>query len=86
MCRRLSAGELYGPLTWDGRAAEVVQTLRTPVIYIEGGPKDIAYGTFNEPSGGAAASVAVSWLNWQLRGDAQSAKRFVGDVGDLAEQ
>ena len=83
---------------------EVLQTLHTPVIYIEGGPKDIAYengmddfkrittvpaaianlpvghgGTFNEPNGGAAASVAVSWLNWQLRGDAQSAKRFVGE-------
>jgi hypothetical protein len=36
-------------------------------------------GTFNEPNGGAAASVAVSWLNWQLRGDDQSGKRFVGD-------
>ena len=36
-------------------------------------------GTFNEPNGGAAASVAVSWLNWQLRGDTQSAKRFVGE-------
>ena len=83
---------------------EVLQTLHTPVIYIEGGPKDIAYengmddfkrittvpaaianlpvghgGTFNEPNGGAAASVAVSWLNWQLRGDEQSAKRFVGE-------
>jgi hypothetical protein len=83
---------------------EVLQTLHTPVIYIEGGPKDIAYengmddfkrithvpaaianlqvghgGTFNEPNGGAAASVAVSWLNWQLRGDAESAKRFVGE-------
>jgi hypothetical protein len=83
---------------------EVLQTLHTPVIYIEGGPKDIAYengmddfkrittvpaaianlpvghgGTFNEPNGGAAASVAVSWLNWQLRGDSQSAKRFVGE-------
>jgi len=83
---------------------EVLQTLRTPVIYIQGGPTDIAYangmddftrithvpvaianlpvghgGTFNEPNGGAAASVAVSWLGWQLRGDSQSAKRFVGD-------
>jgi hypothetical protein len=83
---------------------EVLQTLHTPVIYIQGGPTDIAYangmddfnrishvpaaianlpvghgGTFNEPNGGAAASVAVSWLNWQLRGDAQSAQRFVGD-------
>jgi hypothetical protein len=83
---------------------EVLQTLHTPVIYIQGGPTDIAYGngmddfnrighvpiamanlpvghggTFFEPNGGAAASVAVSWLNWQLRGDAQSARRFVGE-------
>ena len=95
-----------GPTNMTGITVgkEVLQTLRTPVIYIEGGPKDIAYengmddfkrishvpvaianlpvghgGTFNEPNGGAAASVAVSWLNWQLRGDAQSARRFVGE-------
>jgi dienelactone hydrolase len=83
---------------------DVLKTLHTPILYIQGGPTDIAYangmddfkriahvpaaianlpvghgGTFNEANGGAAASVAVSWLNWQLRGDAQSAKRFVGD-------
>ena len=95
-----------GPTTMTGVSVgkEVLQTLHTPVIYIEGGPTDIAYengmddfkqishvpaaianlpvghgGTFNEPNGGAAASVAVSWLNWQLRGDAQSAKRFAGE-------
>jgi hypothetical protein len=95
-----------GPTNMTGISVgkEVLQTLHTPVIYIEGGPKDIAYengmddfkrithvpaaianlpvghgGTFNEPNGGAAASVAVSWLNWQLRGDAQAAKRFVGE-------
>ncbi len=95
-----------GPTNMTGATVgkEVLQTLHTPVIYILGGPKDIAYengmddfsrishvpvatanlpvghgGTFNEPNGGAAASVAVSWLNWQLRGDAQSAKRFVGE-------
>jgi hypothetical protein len=95
-----------GPTNMTGASVgkEVLQTLHTPVIYIEGGPKDIAYengmddfkrithvpvamanlqvghgGTFNEPNGGAAASVAVSWLNWQLRGDAQAAKRFVGE-------
>ena len=95
-----------GPTNMTGTTVgkEVLQTLHTPVIYILGGPKDIAYengmddfkrishvpvavanlpvghgGTYNEPNGGAAASVAVSWLNWQLRGDAQSAKRFVGE-------
>ncbi len=95
-----------GPTSMTGISVgkEVLQTLHTPVIYIEGGPTDIAYengmddfkrithvpaamanlpvghgGTFNEPNGGAAASVAVSWLEWQLRGDAESAKRFVGE-------
>jgi dienelactone hydrolase len=35
-------------------------------------------GTFIEPNGGSAASVAVSWLDWQLKGDRQAAKRFIG--------
>jgi hypothetical protein len=101
-----------GPTAMTGTSVgkEVLQTLHTPVIYIEGGPTDIAYengmddfkrishvpvaianlpvghgGTFNEPNGGAAASVAVSWLNWQLRGDAQSAKRFVGEDCELCK-
>ena len=81
-------------MTGTSVGKEVLQTLHTPVIYIQGGPTDIAYangmddckrithvpaaianlpvghgGTFNEANGGAAASVAVSWLNWQLRGD-----------------
>ena len=83
---------------------EALANFHTPVIYILGGPSDIAYtngmddfariahvpiavanlpvghgGTFQEPDGGAAASVAVSWLDWQLRGDAAAARRFVGD-------
>jgi hypothetical protein len=35
-------------------------------------------GTFQEPNGGAAAAVAVSWLDWQLRADHDAARRFVG--------
>jgi dienelactone hydrolase len=83
---------------------DALASLHTPVIYIMGGPTDIAYangmddyeriahvpaaianlavghgGTFQEPNGGAAASVAVSWLDWQLRGDAAAARRFVGE-------
>jgi len=101
-----------GPTNMTGATVgkEVLQTLHTPVIYILGGPKDIAYengmddftrishvpvavanlpvghgGTYNEPNGGAAASVAVSWLDWQLRGDATSAKRFMGDDCGLCQ-
>ena len=80
-----------------------LQKLHTSVIYILGGPSDIAYangmddyerinslpvvvanldvghgGTFMEPNGGREASVAVSWLDWQLKGDALAAQRFLG--------
>jgi hypothetical protein len=80
-----------------------LQKLHTPIIYILGGPSDIAYpngmddfknitsvpafvanldvghgGTFMEPNGGLEASVAVSWLDWQLKGDRIAAQRFVG--------
>jgi dienelactone hydrolase len=82
---------------------EALQKLHTPVIYIIGGPTDIAYpqavddfsridqvpvfvastnvghgGTFLRDNGGIAAGVAVSWLDWQLRGDKRAARRFVG--------
>jgi hypothetical protein len=83
---------------------DALANFHTPVLYILGGPTDIAYengmddfrriqglpvavanlpvghgGTYQEPNGGAAASVAVSWLDWQLRGDAKAGRRFVGD-------
>jgi len=83
-------------------------SLHTPILYILGGEKDVAYGigmgdfrlithvpaavanlpvghqgTFQEPHGGEAAAVAVSWLDWQLRGDAGAANRFVGEACGL---
>jgi hypothetical protein len=101
-----------GPTAMTGTSVgkEVLQTLHTPVIYIEGGPTDIAYengmddfkrishvpvavanlgvghgGTFQQENGGAAASVAVSWLDWQLRGDKKAAARFLGDTCGLCQ-
>jgi dienelactone hydrolase len=35
-------------------------------------------GTFAQPNGGAAARVAVDWLEWQLRGDKRAARIFTG--------
>ena len=77
--------------------------LRTPVLYIQGGPTDIAWtngyddytrinhvpialvglpvghgGTYHHPHGGAAAMLAVDWLEWQLRGDRSAARTFIG--------
>lgn len=82
-----------------------LETLHTPVLYVLGGPTDIAYangmddfgriahvpaamvdvkgvghgGTYFEPNGGKAAQVVVAWLEWQLRGDAEAAKSFLGE-------
>lgn len=35
-------------------------------------------GTFWHPNGGRFADVGVAWLAWQLKGDAQAAKLFLG--------
>lgn len=83
---------------------EMLEDLHTPVIYILGGPTDIAYpngtddfarlhkvpavlanlpvghgGTFSQPMGGAVASVAIDWLEWQLKGDNVAARTFLGE-------
>ncbi len=80
-----------------------LKALHAPVIYVLGGPTDIAYangvddfgqidhvpamlmespvghgGTFQQPNGGAYATVAISWLNWRLKKDTQAARQFVG--------
>lgn len=35
-------------------------------------------GTYWEPNGGKAAAAVVAWLDWQLRGDKNAARMFVG--------
>lgn len=35
-------------------------------------------GTFAEPNGGMTARVVVAWLDWQLRGDPEAAKWYLG--------
>ena len=35
-------------------------------------------GTYWEPNGGAAAEVVIEWLDWQLRGDVEASRAFVG--------
>ena len=57
--------------------AFVVATACTTAVATAQQPDTPGTGRF--PAMKDAASVAVSWLDWQLRGDARSAKRFVGD-------
>ena len=36
-------------------------------------------GTYNQPHGGEFAIIARAWLDWQLKGDKDASKMFVGD-------
>jgi len=42
-------------------------------------------GTYGQPHGGDYAIVATAWLDWQLKGDAEAAKMFVGTPGGVAQ-
>ena len=82
--------------------------LHTPVMYMLGGPTDIAYengmddfhliehvpavainypvghgGTYRQPHGGEFTIPALAWLKWQLKGDREAAKMFVGKKPQL---
>ena len=81
-----------------------------PVLYIIGGPTDIAYnnamddfakvkhvpivmtnfdvghgGTYRQPHGGAFTGTALAWVDWQLKGDEEAAKNFIGEDCGLCE-
>lgn len=43
-------------------------------------------GTYGKPHGGEFAKVATAWLQWQLKGDKEAAKMFVGEPCGLAKQ
>ncbi|WP_163321717.1 poly(ethylene terephthalate) hydrolase family protein [Draconibacterium mangrovi] len=36
-------------------------------------------GTYREPHGGEFAKVATAWYRWQMKGDEEASKMFVGD-------
>lgn len=43
-------------------------------------------GTYRQPHGGEFSVVALAWLQWQLKGDAQAAKMFLGKDCELAKR
>ena len=43
-------------------------------------------GTYRQPHGGEFTVVALNWLNWQLKGDKQSAKMFKGKNCGLSKR
>ena len=90
---------------------EQLEKIHTPVLYMLGGPTDIAYnngmddyarinhvpafaanfpvghgGTYAQPHGGEFAVVATAWLQWQLKGDKESARMFCGNPCALSQR
>lgn len=88
-----------------------LQEIAVPVLYILGGPEDIAYengmddfhrlvkvpafaanypvghgGTYALPHGGEFTVPALAWLQWQLKGDTEAAKLFLGADCGLARR
>ena len=86
-----------------------LKKFHAPVLYILGGPSDIAYangmddfarvshvpivmtnldvghgGTYQQPRGGEFTRVALAWLDWQLKGEAQASRMFLGEDSELA--
>ena len=43
-------------------------------------------GTYREPHGGEFTVVALAWLDWQLKGDKEAAKMFVGKNCQLSKR
>jgi hypothetical protein len=43
-------------------------------------------GTYRQPHGGEFSVVALAWLQWQLKGDQQAAKMFVGKNNLLSKR
>ena len=43
-------------------------------------------GTYRQPHGGEFSVVALAWLQWQLKGDKQAAKMFVGKNCELSKR
>ena len=90
---------------------EKLKELHTPILYMLGGPTDIAYengmddfhliqhvpacainfpvghgGTYRQPHGGEFSIPAIAWLQWQLKGDKQAGKMFIGKKPQLLQR
>ena len=96
-----NAGSAVGGMPMPPK--EKLQEIHTPIMYMLGGEKDIAYGngmddfhrishvpacainypvghggTYSQPHGGEFTVAALAWLDWQMKGDLEAAKMFLG--------
>ena len=107
--KQSNAGQAVGGMPMPPKSK--LKELHTPIMYMLGGPTDIAYengmddfhliehvpavainypvghgGTYRQPHGGEFTIPALAWLKWQLKGDKESAKMFVGKAPQLLKR
>jgi|GEM_PF-255847 Enterochelin esterase and related enzymes len=64
-------------IAWDNGYDDFTRINHVPVALV-GIPVGHG-GTYFDPHGGAAAMMAVDWLEWQLRGDETAGRTFIGE-------
>ncbi|WP_262503866.1 hypothetical protein [Sphingosinithalassobacter sp. CS137] len=65
-----------GDVAWPNGSDDYARITHVPAALVTG---DVGHGgTFRQPNGGDVAQFSVDWLEWQLRGDVDAAKTFVG--------
>ena len=103
-----SDGGTRAPVGYLPSREEDLKNFHTPVIYLIGGPTDVAYqgseadfkaiagvplfngnypvghgATYRDERGGLFTAVATDWLDWQLKGKKDLAKKFTGPSCEL---
>ncbi len=80
-------GNLHGPIAYftggptdiaHANASDDVKRINTVPVFFGWLPVGHG-GTFSEPNGGDWAEVAVKWLDWQLKGNTDAGKQFLGE-------
>jgi enterochelin esterase-like enzyme len=84
--------KLHGPLAYfNGGPKDIAtpnaeadfQAIKSVPVFLAS--CDVGHGgTYGQPNGGVYGVVGVAWLKWQLKGDAEASKLFLGDPPGLA--
>lgn len=65
-----------GDVAYPNGTDDFARIDHVPAVLVD---SDVGHGgTFREPNGGKVAQLSVDWLEWQLRGDKEAARTFVG--------
>jgi hypothetical protein len=89
---REDLNKLHGPLAYFNGGPKDITTpnaeadfkaiKRLPVFSAS---CDVGHGgTFGRSNGGVYGMVGVAWLKWQLKGDKEAARLFLGDPSGLS--